>query len=302
MHSHKNSDKTSHSYNSNNSGNTQHPATTGTTVPSSCIPERTVSRTDAALAHRKHQRQQQQQLQQKQRPTASYSVENTSQRQVTQGPESPSSGPEQQNARASFPTCGGPSMTEGTSDGAAVHVSVCGVRQWLGDGDSWADRAGRGRSGMAERVPVTEVCRFLEMWNIRETHSKGGSVRTLVRYRMRTPDPALPEDAQSINKLAHVLRKVLLHRKGLEQEGPAPPTNNEWKQESRGQVHLEEEDWIDIYETDLAESMAISGFATRMKTSDLRDSFFFAARHPASNDMCPAAGAQALATVLMMSW
>ena len=32
---------------------------------------------------------------------------------------------------------------------------------------------------------------------------EGGSVRTPVRYRMRTPDPALPEDAQSINKLAH---------------------------------------------------------------------------------------------------
>ena len=81
---------------------------------------------------------------------------------------------------------------------------------------------------------ATEVGRFLQMWNIRrETHPKGGSVRTLVRYRMRTPDPALPKDAQSTNKLAHFLRKVLLHRKGIEQEGWAPPTNNERKLQSQ---------------------------------------------------------------------
>ena len=64
-----------------------------------------------------------------------------------------------------------------------------------------------------------DVGRFLEMWNIRETHPKGGPARTLVRYRMCAPDPALQEDAQSITKLAHILRKVLLHRKGTEQEG-----------------------------------------------------------------------------------
>ena len=49
---------------------------------------------------------------------------------------------------------------------------------------------------------------------------------------MCAPDPALQEDAQSITKLAHILRKVLLHRKGIEQEGPAPPTNNERKIQS----------------------------------------------------------------------
>ena len=50
---------------------------------------------------------------------------------------------------------------------------------------------------------------------------------------MRTPDLALPEDAQNINKLAHIHRKVLLHRKGVEQEDPAPPTNNERKIQSQ---------------------------------------------------------------------
>ena len=82
-------------------------------------------------------------------------------------------------------------------------------------------------------ISASDVGRFLEMWNIRETHPRGGPVRTLVRYRMRTPDPALPEDAQNINKLAHILPKVLLHRKGTEQEGPAPPTNNERKIQSQ---------------------------------------------------------------------
>ena len=64
-------------------------------------------------------------------------------------------------------------------------------------------------------------------------HPKVGPVRTLVKYRMRTPDPALQEDAQNINKLAHILRKVLLHLKEIEQEGPAPPTNNERKIQSQ---------------------------------------------------------------------
>ena len=76
-------------------------------------------------------------------------------------------------------------------------------------------------------ISASDVGRFLEMWNTRETHPKRRPVRTLVRYRMRTSDPALLEDAQNINKLAHILRKVLLHRKGIEQKGPAPPTNNE---------------------------------------------------------------------------
>ena len=78
-------------------------------------------------------------------------------------------------------------------------------------------------------ISASDVCRFQETWNTRETHPTGRPVRTLVRYRMRTPDPALPEDAENIKKLAHILRKVLLHRKGIEQEGPAAPTNNERK-------------------------------------------------------------------------
>ena len=58
-------------------------------------------------------------------------------------------------------------------------------------------------------------------------------MRTPVRYRMQTPDHALPEDAQNVNKLAQTLHKFLLHRKGIEQEGPAPQTNNERKIQSQ---------------------------------------------------------------------
>ena len=153
--------------------------------------------------------------------------------------------------------------------GTTLHVGVCSVRQWPGDGESWSDRAGRGRGGVAERISQaahlsTGRGRFLETWNIRETHPKGAPVRTLVRYRMRTPDPALPEDAQNINKLAHILRKDPLHRTGRpgttdEQRAKDTESTRAAPQESGGQIQLIEDE-IGIYETDLAESMAIWGF------------------------------------------
>ena len=93
VHSHKKSNTTSH-----NSGNTQHQPTTATVVPSNCVPERTFSRVDARVCAQKNQRQQQLLKQQTAHKTA---WKLPSQRQVTQGPQSPLSGPEQQNARAS---------------------------------------------------------------------------------------------------------------------------------------------------------------------------------------------------------
>ena len=120
----------------------------------------------------------------------------------------------------------GDERAEGAPDGTTFHVGVCSVRPWPSDGESWSDRAAEVEVEWLNQfrkqlITASDVGWFLEMWNIRETHP--------VRYRMRTPDPALPEDAQNINKLAHILRKVLLHRKETEQEGPAPPTNNERK-------------------------------------------------------------------------
>ena len=85
---------------------------------------------------------------------------------------------------------------------------------------------------------------------------------------MRTPDPALPEDAQKINKPAHILRTVFFSSNGDRTGRPRTTDKQRAKdtestraspQESRGQVHLMEDE-IDIYETDLAESMAIWGF------------------------------------------
>ena len=84
---------------------------------------------------------------------------------------------------------------------------------------------------------------------------------------MCAPDPALPEEAQSITKLAHILRKVLLHRKGHRTGRPSTADEQRAKnsestraapQESRGQICQGDE--IDIFETDLEESMAIWGF------------------------------------------
>ena len=128
----------------------------------------------------------------------------------------------------------GGERAEGAADGTTFHVGVCNVRQWPSDGESWRDRLAEVEVEWLNQfrkqlISASDVDRFLEMWNVRETHPKEGPVRTLVRYRMRTPHPALRVDAQRINKLAHILRKFLLHRKEIEQEGPAPLTNNERK-------------------------------------------------------------------------
>ena len=70
-----------------------------------------------------------------------------------------------------------------------------------------------------------DVGRFLEMWNIRETHPKGGPVRTLVRYRMCAPDHQTGTHSTQSSSAPQ----------GIEHEGPAPPTNNERKNQSHSQ-------------------------------------------------------------------
>ena len=83
-------------------------------------------------------------------------------------------------------------------------------------------------------ISASDVGRFLQMWNIRETHPKGGPLRALVRYRKRTPD-LLSQKTRRVSTSWHIfiLRKVLLHRKEIEQEGLAPPTNNKRKIKSQ---------------------------------------------------------------------
>ena len=68
---------------------------------------------------------------------ASNSMETPSHRQVTQGPQSPLSGPEQQNARTSPPNSGGPSISANLCDffvelsGFPLFFSVCIVHDRL---------------------------------------------------------------------------------------------------------------------------------------------------------------------------
>ena len=123
---------------------------------------------------------------------------------------------------------------------------------------------------------ATEVGRFLEMWNIRETHPKERSVRTLVGCRVRAPDPSLPEYAQSISKLAHILHKLLHHRKGIEQEGPAPPTNNERKLQSQLEHRRKRTEGKSMRLT--SQSRLLSG-VSKTKTNDFWEEFFGTAWH-----------------------
>ena len=111
-------------------------------------------------------------------------------------------------------------------------------------------------------ISASDVGWFLERWNIRETHPKGRPARTLVRYRMRTPDPAFPEEAGTHSPQSFPPSKGdRTGRPGTTNEQRAKDTESirASLQESGGQVH-QLEDEIDIYETDLAESMAILGF------------------------------------------
>ena len=78
-----------------------------------------------------------------------------------------------------------------------------------------------------------DVGGFLEMWNIREILPKGDQYalwygtgcahQILLSKRMHRASP----------NWHTFYAKVLLHRKGTEQEGPAPPTNNERKIQSQ---------------------------------------------------------------------
>ena len=115
MHRHKNSNTTSHSNNSNNSGITHHQARTPTTVPSSRVPERTLSRIHArACAQKKHGQQQQQPQQQ----ITSHDIKqhgNFVAPSRDSGSVIPAFCLEPQNARASCWNRGGPSISSTTT-------------------------------------------------------------------------------------------------------------------------------------------------------------------------------------------
>ena len=141
--------------------------------------------------------------------------------------------------------------TEGAPDGTTLHVGVCRVRQWPSQ-------------FRKQLISASDVDRILEMWNMRETHPKGRPVRTLVRYRMRTPDPALREHQQACTHPPQSLPPSKGNRTGRpgttdEQRVKDTEPTRASTQEDGGKVHLMENE-IDIHETDLAESMAIWDF------------------------------------------
>ena len=166
----------------------------------------------------------------------------------------------------------GGERAERAPDGTTLHVGVCSVRQWPGDGESWSGRTGRDQGGVAEPIsqaahlstgcgPVSGDVEHSQDPPERETSANSGEI----------PDanarPALPEDAQNINKLTHSPQSSppskgdRTGRPGTTDEERAKDTESTRAspQESGGQVHLMEDE-IDINETDLAESMAIWGF------------------------------------------
>ena len=76
---------------------------------------------------------------------------------------------------------------------------------------------------------ATDVGNWIEVWMAKEARGPGAAnkKRTVVKYRVRDVHGKGDEEAAASESLAKVLRKVFVHLKGEEQEGPVPPTNNE---------------------------------------------------------------------------
>ena len=120
--------------------------------------------------------------------------------------------------------------------GTALHVSVRCVRQWPDDGNSWINRTGRGRDGVAARVSQEarlgtgrgsfprDVERSRDPPE-RETSTHSGTIQD-VRTRSFLPSKRMHRASPNWRTF---YAKFFYHRKGIEQEGPAPPTNNERK-------------------------------------------------------------------------
>ena len=162
--------------------------------------------------------------------------------------------------------------TEETPNGAALHVSVRGVRQWPDDGSSWINRTGRGRDGVAARVSQEahlgtgrgSFPRDVEHSRdpperVTSTHS--GTIQD-VRTRSCSPR-GCAEHHQTGTHSTQSSSAPQGHRAGRpstadEQREKNSESTRAAPQESGGQIRLGDE--IDIYETDLAESLAMWGF------------------------------------------
>ena len=182
----------------------------------------------------------------------------------------------------------GGERAERAPDGTTLHVGVCSVRQWPGDGESWRDRAGGSRGGMAEPIsqtahlgigcgPVSGNVEHPRDPPERETSANSGEIPhanarpccsggCAEHQQAGTHPPESPPPSKGDRT----------GRPGTTDEQRAKDTESTRAstQEDEGQVHLMENE-IDFYETDLAESMAIWGFGETMKSTCPSNERFF---------------------------
>ena len=156
---------------------------------------------------------------------------------------------------------------EGAPDGTTLHVGVCSVRQWPSDGESWSDRAGRDRGGVAE--PISQVAHLgigcgpvsRDVEHSRDTSERGTSANS---SKIPCSPGGCAENQQAGTHSLQSLSPSKGDRTGRpgttdEQRAKDTESTRASPQESRGQIHLMEDE-IDIHEPDLAESMAIWSF------------------------------------------
>ena len=147
-------------------------------------------------------------------------------------------------------------------------MSVFGsVRRWPGDGESWIDRAGRGRGGVVELISQAAhlsigcgpVSRDVE-------HSRDPPERGISANSGKIPDanarPCSPRRRAEYQQTGTSSPQSPSPSKGDRTGRPGTTDVQRAKDPKSTRAapqHLREEE-IDIYETDLAESMAICGF------------------------------------------
>ena len=167
----------------------------------------------------------------------------------------------------------GGERAEGATDGTTLQVGVCSVRQWPSDGESWRDRAGGSRGGMAEPIPQTAHlgtgCRPVSgdvehSRDAPERESSANSGEILDANARPCSSGGCAEHQQAGTHPPQSPPPSKGNRTGRpgttdEQRAKDTESTRASTQQNGGQVHPMENE-IDIYETDLAESMAIWGF------------------------------------------
>ena len=167
----------------------------------------------------------------------------------------------------------GSERAERAPGGTPLHVGVCSVRQWPSDGESWSDRAGRERGGVAE--PLSQAAHlsigcgpvFGDVEYPRDSSERGTSANSgkIPDANARPCSPGGDAEYQQAGTYSpqspSPSKGDRTGRPGTTDELRAKDTESTRAspQESGGQIHLMEDE-IDIHETDLAESMAIWGF------------------------------------------